>query len=46
MKAYQTLIALAAAAVALSFKADACTNVIVSPGRQGYFDEIVTLTKQ
>nr|MCR5325325.1 C69 family dipeptidase [Bacteroidales bacterium] len=32
MKAYQPLLALAVAAMALSFRADACTNVIVSPG--------------
>ncbi|MBO4565760.1 MAG: C69 family dipeptidase [Bacteroidales bacterium] len=32
MKVYKVLFALAAAAVALSFRADACTNVIVSPG--------------
>ncbi|MBO4742126.1 MAG: C69 family dipeptidase [Bacteroidales bacterium] len=32
MKAYPVLVALAIAAAAASFKADACTNVIVSPG--------------
>ncbi|MBO4455195.1 MAG: C69 family dipeptidase [Bacteroidales bacterium] len=32
MKVYKVLFALAAAAVALSVRADACTNVIVSPG--------------
>ena len=32
MKAYQLVIALATAALALSFRADACSNIIVSPG--------------